>query len=170
MILLSPVQLELFLFFYHLKFYLFIYLKNIYILLKYSWLTMFQVHSKVIQLYKYTYIIFEIIFLHRLLEDIDYDCFYLGHHIAGSRGKLTGFTSLDQSVAFFFIDPPSSLRKMDHLTSKTPGFFNIFLTSLLISMLWRFLIISQLRTTPPFVYLIDLSNLIWLKWSSSCYC
>ena len=28
------------------------------ILLKYVWLTMFQVHSKVIQLYKYTYIIF----------------------------------------------------------------------------------------------------------------
>ena len=103
---------------------------------------MFQVHSKVIQLYKYTYVIFEIIFLHRLLEDIDYDCFHLGHHIAGSRGKLTGFTSLDQSVEFYFINPPSSLRKMDHLTSKTPGFFSIFLTSLLISMLSRFLIIS----------------------------
>ena len=29
---------------------------NIYILLKYSWLTIFQVHSKVIQLYKYIYI------------------------------------------------------------------------------------------------------------------
>ena len=37
------------------------------ILLKYVWLTMFRVHSKVIQLYKYTYIIFEIIFHHRLL-------------------------------------------------------------------------------------------------------
>ena len=47
---------------------------NIYILLKYSWLTMFQVHSKVIQLYKYTYIIFEIIFHHRLLQDIDSSC------------------------------------------------------------------------------------------------
>ena len=44
---------------------------NIYILLKYSWLTMFQVHSKVIQLYKYTYIIFEIIFHHKLLQDTD---------------------------------------------------------------------------------------------------
>ena len=32
---------------------------------------MFQVHSKVIQLYKYTYIIFEIIFHRRLLEDIE---------------------------------------------------------------------------------------------------
>ena len=32
---------------------------------------MFQVHSKVIQLYKYTYIIFEIIFHHILLQDID---------------------------------------------------------------------------------------------------
>ena len=32
---------------------------------------MFQVHSKVIQLYKYPYIIFQIIFHHRLLEDID---------------------------------------------------------------------------------------------------
>ena len=32
---------------------------------------MFQVQSKVIQLYKYTYIIFEIIFHHRLLQDID---------------------------------------------------------------------------------------------------
>ena len=29
---------------------------------------MFQVHSKVIQLYKYIYIIFEIIFHHRLLQ------------------------------------------------------------------------------------------------------
>ena len=37
-----------------------------------SWLIVFWVHSKVIQLYKYTYIIFEIIFYHRLLEDIDY--------------------------------------------------------------------------------------------------
>ena len=46
---------------------------NICILLKYSWLIMFQVHSKVIQLYIYTYIIFEIIFHHRLLlQDIDY--------------------------------------------------------------------------------------------------
>ena len=50
-------------------FFLF-FLKNI--LLKYSGLTMFQVHSKVIQLYKYTYIIFEFIFHHRLLQDIDY--------------------------------------------------------------------------------------------------
>ena len=33
---------------------------------------MFQVHSKVIQLYKYPYIIFQIIFHYRLLEDIDY--------------------------------------------------------------------------------------------------
>ena len=33
---------------------------------------MIQVHSKVIQLYKYIYIIFEIIFHHRLLQDIEY--------------------------------------------------------------------------------------------------
>ena len=33
---------------------------------------MFQVHSKVIQLYMYTYIIFENIFHYRLLQDIDY--------------------------------------------------------------------------------------------------
>ena len=33
---------------------------------------MFQVHSKAIQLYIYTYIIFEIIFHCRLLQDIDY--------------------------------------------------------------------------------------------------
>ena len=41
-------------------------------LLKYSWLTMFQVHSKVIQLHLYTYIIFQIIFHYRLLQGIDY--------------------------------------------------------------------------------------------------
>ena len=42
-------------------------------LLKYSWLTMFLVHSEVIHvLYIYTYIIFEIIFHYRLLQDIDY--------------------------------------------------------------------------------------------------
>ena len=46
------------------------FLKNMYILLKYSWLIIFQVCSKVIQLY--TYIIFETIFHHRLLQDIDY--------------------------------------------------------------------------------------------------
>ena len=34
---------------------------------------MFQVHSKVIQLYIYTYIIFEIIFHYRLSQDIDYN-------------------------------------------------------------------------------------------------
>ena len=83
---------------------------------------MFRVHNKVIQLYKSTYIIFEIIFLHRLLQDIDCDCFYPGHHLVGSRGKVTGFTSLDQSMAFYFTDPPSSLRKMNHLTAKTSGF------------------------------------------------
>ena len=33
---------------------------------------MFQVPSKVIQLYIYTYIIFEIIFHYRLSQDIDY--------------------------------------------------------------------------------------------------
>ena len=42
------------------------------ILLKYSWLSMFQVHSKVIQLYIYTYIIFEVIFYYRLLQYIHY--------------------------------------------------------------------------------------------------
>ena len=40
---------------------------NTYILLKYSWRTAFQVHSNVIQLYLYTYIIFEIVFHYRLL-------------------------------------------------------------------------------------------------------
>ena len=34
---------------------------------------MFQVHSKVIQLYIYTYIIFEIIFHYKLSQDIDYN-------------------------------------------------------------------------------------------------
>jgi len=43
-----------------------------YILLKYSWLTVLQVHSKVIQLYIYVCIIFDIIFRYRLLKDIDY--------------------------------------------------------------------------------------------------
>ena len=33
---------------------------------------MFQVHSKVIHSSVYTYVIFEIIFNYRLLEDIDY--------------------------------------------------------------------------------------------------
>ena len=51
------------------KLYIFLY---IYIVLKYSWLVMCQVHSKVIQLYIYTYIITEIIFLYKLLQDIDY--------------------------------------------------------------------------------------------------
>ena len=37
---------------------------------------MFMVHSKVIQLYIYTYIIFEIIFCYRLLQDIDYTVYY----------------------------------------------------------------------------------------------
>ena len=50
--------------------FLFFFLK--YILLRYSWLKVFQVHSKMCQLYKYTYIIFKIIFHHRLLLDIDY--------------------------------------------------------------------------------------------------
>ena len=35
-------------------------------------LLMFQVHSKVIQLYIYTHITFQIIFHYRLLQDIDY--------------------------------------------------------------------------------------------------
>ena len=40
--------------------------------MKYSWLTMFQVHIQVIQLLIYTYIIFQIIFHYRLLHDIVY--------------------------------------------------------------------------------------------------
>ena len=35
---------------------------SIHILLKYSWLTMVQVHSKVVQLHVHTYIIFQIVF------------------------------------------------------------------------------------------------------------
>ena len=50
---------------------LFFFFLNIY-LLKYNWLTMFQVHSKLIQLCIYTYIVFEIIFHYRLLQYIDY--------------------------------------------------------------------------------------------------
>ena len=54
-----------------------IFFLNIFILLKYSWLTVVQVHSKVIQLYMYTCIIFQIILHYRLLQDIDYSslCF-----------------------------------------------------------------------------------------------
>ena len=37
---------------------------------------MFQVHSKVIQLYIYTEIIFEIIFHYMLLQTIDYNSMY----------------------------------------------------------------------------------------------
>ena len=40
-----------------------------------NWL-MFQVHCKVIQLYMYTYIIFQIIFCYRLLQNIDYSSLY----------------------------------------------------------------------------------------------
>ena len=49
--------------------FIFIYLFIIYlqVLLKYSWLTVFQVNNKVTQLYIYTYMIFEIIFHYRLL-------------------------------------------------------------------------------------------------------
>ena len=44
---------------------------NKYFLLKYGWFTMFQVHSKVIQLYIYTYIIFEIMkFLFKDKKDL----------------------------------------------------------------------------------------------------
>ena len=50
----------------------FFFFLNIYILLKYSWLTMFQVHNKVIRLYIYTYNIFDIILHYRLLQDNDY--------------------------------------------------------------------------------------------------
>ena len=46
---------------------------NICIFLKYSWLTVFPVHSKVIQVYIYTYIIFEVILHYKLLQDIDYN-------------------------------------------------------------------------------------------------
>ena len=53
-------------------FYISVYMLNIYILLRYSWLTMFQMHSKVIQLYRYTQITFKIIFHHWLLQNIDY--------------------------------------------------------------------------------------------------
>ena len=38
---------------------------------------MFQVHNKVIQSYIDTYIIFEIIFHCRLLQDIDYPDFFI---------------------------------------------------------------------------------------------
>ena len=48
-------------------------------MLKYSWLTMFQVHSKVIQLYVYTCIIFQITFHYRLLQDIVYSS--LGYRV-----------------------------------------------------------------------------------------
>ena len=48
------------------RMFFFFFLK-VYILLMYSSFTMFQVHSKVIQLYKFTYIIFEIIFHYKLL-------------------------------------------------------------------------------------------------------
>ena len=60
----------IFFFFYSLLFFSFSCFKIYIILLKYNWLTVFQVHSRVIQLY--TYIIFETIFHHKLLQDTDY--------------------------------------------------------------------------------------------------
>ena len=41
----------------------FLFLKKIYIVLKYSWLTMFQVHSKVIQIYKYTLLFLKLFYV-----------------------------------------------------------------------------------------------------------
>ena len=48
-------------------------------LIEYSRFTMFQVYSKVIQLYiyiLYIYILFQIIFLYRLLQNNEYSCLY----------------------------------------------------------------------------------------------
>ena len=61
---------------------------KIYIIVKYSWLIVFQVHSKVIQFYVYTYIILEIIFHYRLLQDIKYSslCYTVGFP-GGASGK-----------------------------------------------------------------------------------
>ena len=61
-----------------------IYIFNHVLKLKYSYFTMlcqFQVYSKVIQLYIYIYIIFQILFHYRLLQDIKYSslCYTVGH-------------------------------------------------------------------------------------------
>ena len=73
---------------------------------------MFQVHSKVIQLYIYTYIITEIIFLYRLLQDIDYGslcytvkaCYLM--HLYFFNWKYSTLLILPQasgiSMSFFF--------------------------------------------------------------------
>ena len=51
---------------------------------------MFQVHSKVIQLYIYTYIIFEIIFLYKLLKDINYSSLCLNELRKGKGRVIRG--------------------------------------------------------------------------------
>ena len=55
---------------------------------------MFQGHSKMIRLYKYTYIIFQTIFYYRLLQDIDYR------------------TLFDINLSKVFFDPPPVVMKI----------------------------------------------------------
>ena len=62
------------------------------ILLKYGWLTTFQVHSRMIQLYMYMYIIFEVTFHYRLLQDIDYSS--LGYTVIFSNVNVSMHTFL----------------------------------------------------------------------------
>ena len=54
-------------------YFIFVHLFSLYIKLKHSSLTVFQVQSRVIQLYIYTFIIFQIIFHYRLLQDFDWN-------------------------------------------------------------------------------------------------
>ena len=55
---------------------------------------MFQGHSKMIRLYKYTYIIFQTVFYYRLLQDIDYR------------------TLFDINLSKVFFDPPPVVMKI----------------------------------------------------------
>ena len=72
--------------------YLFVFL--IYI---FYW-SLFQVHSKAIQLYIHTYIIFQIIFHYRLLQDIDYSSLVFS---LSSQHKLLNVDEV-QSICFLF--------------------------------------------------------------------
>ena len=59
---------------------------------------MFQVHSKVIQLYIYTYIIFEIIFHYKLLKDTNYSSLCLNELGKGKGRVIRGRCERDTLV------------------------------------------------------------------------
>ena len=127
---------------------------NIFILLKYSWLKVAQVHTKVIQLYIHTCIIFQIIFHYRLLQDIDYSALCYTVNLCCFCFQLLSFVQ-SLSRVWLFVTPWAAALQASLSFTNFWSLFNLMSIELVMPC-------NHLILCCPLLFLLSIFPSIWV--------